>query len=149
MNTLYDRITVLQNLDPHQQPIWGIMTAQHMVEHLSATMRISNGKRYLPLRIREDQIPARMEFLYSDKPFEKNLRFVEGPPQLLPLKNDNMEAAIALLVKMIDVFEAHYLDMPEDRPIHPLFGPLDRAQWIQFHHRHFDHHFAQFNLISQ
>lgn len=148
MNTLYDRLKTLEQLSGAEKPLWGIMTAHHMVEHLSATMRISNGKLYLPLRIKTDQIPARMQFLYSDQPFQKNLRFDQNESQLLPLRTKDIGAAIALLRKMIDVFEEHYLQHPTDTPIHPLFGPLDREQWIQFHHRHFNHHFAQFNLIN-
>lgn len=149
MNTLYDRLQPLDGLSVDVSPLWGIMTAHHMVEHLSATMRISNGKLYLPLRIKEEQIPARLAFLYSDAPFEKNLRFAPNEPELLPLRTSDMAAAIALLRKMIDVFEEHHHNNPADKPIHPLFGPLNRSQWIQFHHRHFNHHYAQFNLIDK
>lgn len=146
-NNLYQRIEHLKQLTGEEQPAWGIMTPHHMIEHLSATHRISNGKMYLPLWIDESEIPARMAFLYSDKPFQKNLTIGGAAPELRPLKTANLTEAIALLEEMLRLFDAHYEANPNDCPIHPLFGPLNQAQWIQFHNRHWDHHFGQFNLL--
>ncbi|MFN3528981.1 MAG: DUF1569 domain-containing protein [Bacteroidia bacterium] len=147
MNPLYDHLKPLEQLQADTQPKWGIMTAQHMVEHLSATMRISNGKLYLDLRIPEEKIPARMTFLYSNEPFAKNVRVMDGPAVLRPLVTNNLAESLTLLKKMIDVFDQHYVAQPDDCPIHPLFGPLNRDQWIHFHKRHMTHHFTQFGLL--
>jgi hypothetical protein len=146
MNPLNHQIAVLEHLESDKKPAWGIMTPQHMVEHLSATMRISNGKLYLPLHINADKIPARMAFLFSDEPFQRNVRLSEGPPSLRPLHTESLLAARILLKRMIEAFDAHYVTNPDDCPIHPLFGPLNRDQWIRFHQRHMNHHFEQFGL---
>lgn len=147
MNNLFERLTSLRNLPADRQAKWGIMTPHHMIEHLSGSMRMSNGKVYLPQLIADEKIPARLEFLYSDKPFPKDLKFTEEPAALKPLKTANLEAAIALLEQMLEVFDTHYLSNPSDKPIHPFFGPLTKDQWLQFHNRHWDHHFEQFGLI--
>ncbi|MDP2187925.1 MAG: DUF1569 domain-containing protein [Sphingobacteriaceae bacterium] len=147
MNNLFERIALLRSLPADRQAKWGIMSPHHMIEHLSGSMRMSNGKVYLPQLIADEKIPARLEFLYSDKPFPRDLKFTEEPASLKPLKTASMEEAIALLEQMLVVFEAHYEANPNDKPIHPFFGPLNKEQWLQFHNRHWNHHFEQFDLM--
>ena len=139
---------MLYQLQPDVVPLWGIMTPQHMVEHLSASIRMSNGKLRLEQKIADEDIPARLTFLYSDAPFPKNIRQANSPEGLRPLRCQNMAEAIALLEEMLRVFEQHFLAQPDDKPIHPLFGPLNHEQWMQFHMRHMRHHFTQFRLLA-
>lgn len=40
--------SLLARLDPAQVPVWGQMTAQHMVEHLTGALRLSMGRYGLP-----------------------------------------------------------------------------------------------------
>jgi len=118
-----------------------------MIEHLSGSMRMSNGKVYLPQLIADEKIPTRLNFLYSNDSFPRNLKFTEEPAILKPLKTENITVAIDLLEQMIKQFDAHYEANPADKPIHPFFGPLNKEQWLQFHNRHWNHHFEQFGLI--
>lgn len=138
----------LEALAPQTEPLWGIMTPQHMVEHLSASIRMSNGKLYLSQMIADEDIPKRLEFLYSDVPFEKNIRQQNSPEGLRPLRCGSMQEAIALLHEMLRLFEQHFAEKPNDKPIHPFFGPLTKAQWIRFHYRHMQHHFSQFGISA-
>jgi len=138
----------LKGLSPTTQPIWGKMTLQHMVEHLSASIRMSNGKLYLTQSITDEEIANRLAFLYSDSPFPRNIRQQNSPEGLRPLRCSNLDEALALLQSMLLQFEIHYSEKPDDKPVHPLFGPLDKSQWLRFHHRHMQHHFTQFGLIT-
>jgi hypothetical protein len=147
MNTLFERLPFLRALPADRVPKWGIMSSHHMVEHLSGSMRMSNGKVYLPQLIADEKIPARLQFLYSNDPFPLNLKFTEEPANLKTLKTASIEEAIALLEQMLVVFDAHYDANPNDKPIHPFFGPLNKEQWLQFHNRHWNHHFEQFDLM--
>lgn len=129
-------------------PAWGIMTPHHVLEHLSASFRMSNGGIALQQIIQDDQIPARLAFLYSDEPFPRNLRNIASPNgELRPLKTATMADAHGLLMKMHQQFEQYFIDHPDAKPVHPLFGPLDKLQWAQFHLRHMAHHAQQFRLI--
>lgn len=148
MNNLFERLPLLRSLTAEQKPTWGLLTPHHMVEHLSGSIRMSNGKVYLPLLIAEENIPARLEFLYSDNAFPKDLKFTAGPAVLKPLKTANLIEAIVLLEQMLTVFDTHYATHPNDKPIHPFFGPLNEVQWLRFHNRHWNHHFEQFGLIK-
>ena len=55
MNNLFERLTSLRNLPADRQAKWGIMTPHHMIEHLSGSMRMSNGKVYLPQLIADEK----------------------------------------------------------------------------------------------
>ena len=57
-HTVFNRAKLqktLSKLRPDSLPLWGILTAQHMVEHLAETIRFSNGKKTVPLAIPEDK----------------------------------------------------------------------------------------------
>jgi hypothetical protein len=147
MNNLFQRLPLLRSLPAERKPNWGILTPHHMIEHLSGSMRMSNGKVYLPQLIADEKIPARLEFLYSENAFPRDLKFTDEPAVLKPLKTASLAEAIDLLEQMLCLFDAHYVAHPTDKPIHPFFGPLNEAQWLQFHNRHWNHHFEQFSLI--
>ena len=46
-----DVISKLKSLKVDQQPEWGIMTPQHMVEHLIVSTKMSNGGLNIPCRV--------------------------------------------------------------------------------------------------
>lgn len=141
-------IKLFEGLQHDIIPAWGIMTPQHVLEHLSASFRMSNGSLALQQVIPDDQIPTRLAFLYSDQPFPKNIRNAALPVgELAPLKTSSMADAHALLVKMWDRFEQHFKEQPDASPVHPLFGPLRYEQWLRFHARHMAHHAMQFKLL--
>ncbi|MBK8353022.1 MAG: DUF1569 domain-containing protein [Saprospirales bacterium] len=31
--------------------------------------------------------------------------------------------------------------------LHPVFGEIDKQQWLTFQYKHFSHHFMQFGLL--
>lgn len=145
---LIEYVNKIKDIKADSKPLWGIMTLQHMVEHLSASIRMSNGKLYLTQSISDEEIPKRLAFLNSDLPFPRNIKQLNSPEGLKPLRCANMEDAISLLHEMLLQFEKHFNDKPNDRPIHPLFGPLDKTQWLRFHYRHMQHHFTQFGITT-
>ncbi|HBX62657.1 MAG TPA: hypothetical protein DEG63_06140, partial [Flavobacteriaceae bacterium] len=68
-------ISKLKSLKVDQQPEWGIMTPQHMVEHLIVTTKISNGGLTVPCRIPIEQIPQYKSFLLeSDHEMQKGIK---------------------------------------------------------------------------
>lgn len=145
---LSELITQFGMLQQDEVPAWGIMTPHHVLEHLSASFRMSNGSISLQQAIPDEQIPARLAFLYSEQPFPKNLRNAALPVgELGPLKTATLAEAHSLLVNMWNRFKQYFEENPDASPIHPLFGPLRYEQWQRFHARHMEHHAIQFNLI--
>lgn len=146
---LSELIQLFKKLPHDVVPAWGIMTPHHVIEHLSASFRMSNGSISLSQTISDEEIPARLTFLFSNEPFPKNLRNAALPAAgLRPLKTATREEAHALLEKMKQQFEQYFSDNPYATPIHPLFGPLNYEQWHRFHVRHMTHHALQFKLLN-
>lgn len=139
-------IPMLDKLDPNTKPLWGNMSAQRMIEHLSETIRMASGKDKYPMEVPEDRIERMVSFLDSDKPMARNIS-VSFAPSATDLKHEEIELAIdEFLLEWID-FENHYLENPEAKEVHPYYGPLNYEQWIRLHSKHLTHHFEQFGLI--
>ena len=55
-------ITKLNLLKPDQKPVWGKMSAQHMVEHLILAVKMGNGKLKFECINPPDKIPTLKNF---------------------------------------------------------------------------------------
>lgn len=146
-------INVLNKLSKNTKPKWGIMTAQHMVEHLvlavqSSTEKIIFDRFITPL----DKLAISKRFLNSSRPLPK--LFVnevisevigEG---LIPLINNDLSSAIKELEKEVEYFDEYFTRNPEAKPINATFGPLNYEEWVVFHNKHFTHHLTQFGLLE-
>lgn len=138
---------MLSRLSDDTAPKWGILTPQHMVEHLVSSWRISNGKAQAPCITPEERLSALRQFLFSDKPFQKNIKNPILPEGLTPLRKKNLEEANQQLVNEIRDFFAYFEEHPNSKPIHPIFGELDKEGWLLFQEKHIKHHFEQFGLL--
>lgn len=142
-----DLLIGLNKLTPSQQPVWGEMSSQRMVEHLSEMLRMAQGTTLFTLSIPEDKVAKMQEFLYSDKEMAKNIA-VDIAPADRELRNDELELAIDEFteewINFIDFFEA----TPGVKTMHPFYGYLDFDLWMLMHKKHFYHHFKQFQLAE-
>jgi hypothetical protein len=141
---------ILQNLEKinaDSTPLWGGMSAQRMVEHLSDSLQMAIGKSSFSLEIPEDRIPRMKEFLLSDKPMAKNI-VVPFAKKDEKLRNENLEIAIDELAENWIEFEDYYSENEGNENLHPYYGPLNYEEWLRLHSKHFTHHFEQFNLLT-
>ena len=139
----------LNYLTESSKPMWGIMTPQHMVEHLIQAVQLSNGK----LTNNEcmnppEKLKVLKRFLLSPRPLPKNFVNTVIGPELKPLINNSLADAIKKLNDELDHIENYFTKNPEAKPINPTFGPLNKEEWIKFHIKHFNHHFEQFGLMG-
>ena len=143
-------LLLLDGLPAEATGKWGKMNAQQMVEHLTAMFKISSGKLKMPLVTPEEHLPKFKEFLMSEKEFRENtkapLQIV--PEEPLPLRNANMQDAFKVLETSVQEYFAFFAEDDEKKSLHPVFGELNFAEWIQLHHKHVTHHLKQFGLIS-
>jgi hypothetical protein len=144
-----DLLAPLYQLPTDAQPKWGVMGPQHMVEHLSLIMRVSNGKINAPLSSPEEKLPRLLNFLRSEAPLPREFKAPGISATPAPLRFAGMEEAIARLEREVADFRTFFKENPEATPIHPVFGPLSFADWVLFHNKHFTHHYAQFGLLPQ
>ncbi len=142
-----DVISRLKSLKTDQQPEWGIMTPQHMVEHLIVTTKISNGGLSIPCRIPKEQIPQYKAFLLeSDQEMQKGIK-ANGMEGLLDLRYPSLAASIEKLEHEIDQFHVYFEHNPEAKIVNPVLDEIGYEDWKTFHKKHFTHHFKQFGLL--
>lgn len=135
-----------EKLNENTQPVWGAMSSQRMVEHLTDTLRIACGENLQSLVIEEEKLPAMLRFLESDKPMAKEIQVPFALPNT-PLRNEELELAVDEYVDVWLQFEDVYASNPELTNVHPYYGALNESQWRRLHAKHVTHHFTQFGLI--
>lgn len=137
----------LNTLTVDQQSEWGIMTPQHMVEHLIVATKMSNGGLHIPCRIPKEMIPKYKAFLLeSDGEMERGIK-AGGMEGLLDLRYSSLEEAINKLESEIDTFHAYFESNPDAKIENPVLAEIGYEDWKTFHKKHFTHHFKQFGLI--
>ncbi|WP_111685336.1 phenylacetic acid degradation bifunctional protein PaaZ [Winogradskyella tangerina] len=139
----------LSKLTEDTKPLWGNMTAQHMLEHLEYSTRISAGEiQDFEFSTPEKIIEKVNATLYN---YEKMPRNFGAPPrleeELKTLTHDSLETAKQQLLEAYDNFEAYFKEHPEATLKNIVFGNLNRYEWHLFHRKHFNHHFEQFGLL--
>lgn len=146
----FNYMELLKNLSTDTEAVWGKMTAQHMVEHLTMAVKSSTGKIIFTRFITpEDKLEISKRILNSNRPLPKlfvNEIVGEG---LKSLVNKNLDSAIEELKNEVKYFEEYFKHHHEAKPINATFGPLNHEEWITFHNKHFTHHLTQFGLIKE
>lgn len=142
-------LSPLRSITASTKPLWGKMTAQHMIEHLCQAVKISNGKLINTECMNPDEkLSILKRFLNSSRPLPQNFVNTVVGSELKPLTNQNISEAINELEREINEIDKFFDLNIEAKPINPTFGPLNKDEWIQFHKKHFTHHMKQFGLLD-
>lgn len=140
--TLLQRI---QHLSVTTEAQFGILTPQHMVEHLILTVKMSAGRIPIPEFVpNERQLAQKKALLFTDLPFPKGIKGPGLPDTLLDLRFPDLETAKAELIKSWDAYQLLFKENPNKQTLHPGFGLLNFDEWERFHAKHNDHHLSQF-----
>ncbi|GAA0755908.1 phenylacetic acid degradation bifunctional protein PaaZ [Psychroflexus lacisalsi] len=139
----------LELLSENNQPERGMMTPQHMVEHLEMSLKIAIGEiSDFEVATPDEYIEQVQETLYN---YEKMPQGYKMPlikkDELEDLKHDNLEAAKSALLEAYETFEVYFRDRPEAITKNAVFGELTSFEWKLLNRKHFNHHFEQFGLI--
>lgn len=140
---------ILNKLQADDQPQFGMMTPQHMVEHLAFAVRFSNGKEpqaHHYATEKEQKIKANVIGTDYELPigFRSPVLPVEG---LSPLMSASLPDAMNGLKTDLKDFDHYFDEHPTDRPVNPVMGEMNYQEWVIFHNKHFTHHFKQFRLL--
>jgi hypothetical protein len=139
-------LPILDKLSPDHKALWGKMSAQRMVEHLTDSVKVATGENPQTLLIEEEKIPRMLAFLESDKEMAQNIQ-VPFAKENEKLRNEEIELAIDEFVETFINFEELYQQNPDLKHVHPYYGPLNFEQWNRLNAKHLTHHFKQFGLI--
>jgi len=139
----------LNQLEEEQNPVWGKMSAQHMVEHLTTTLLLATGKVKVAVYTPDKQLAQMRAFLMSDRALPRGVVSPAIGSELPALRNESYDLAFAEFWKEYDRFETYYKENPEGKHVNPAFGVLNYDEWKQFMKKHFTHHFTQFALLPE
>ena len=124
------------------------MTPQHMLEHLTLTVKISYNRIKIP-----EFEPSEKQQFQKRALLDTTMEFPRGilapnmkSGELLPLRNNNLEEAKEQLIESLTGYDAFFNSDPEATTVHPRFGKLNYSEWERFHPKHFKHHFEQFGI---
>ena len=135
----------LQNLSLQSEAKFGILTPQHMVEHLTITVKLSAGRIPIPVfEPNEKQLARKQALLFTDIPFPQGVKAPGLPDTLLELRYPDLETAKAELIKSYEAYHLLFQENPTKHTPHPIFGLLNFDEWELFHAKHMDHHLGQF-----
>ena len=148
MKIVYGFLNILDNLKTETKPLWGKMSAQHMVEHLIFAVQMGNGKLFLECFNPPEKLPLLKRILMSNKPLPKLFVNPVIGSDLMELKYHNLEEAKSNLRKEADDYYSYFEKNPGAKLVNVTFGELNFAEWEVFHKKHFTHHLNQFGLLS-
>jgi oxepin-CoA hydrolase / 3-oxo-5,6-dehydrosuberyl-CoA semialdehyde dehydrogenase len=136
----------LRQLSPEAKPLWGLMSPQHMVEHVIGTWRISNGRARVTKIFHPELLEKRRNFLFSEDEYERNIPNPVFGNGLQDHRKESLSASIDQLESEIQAFFQYHEENPMVMENHPVFGALDTEGWILFQKKHMSHHLAQFGI---
>lgn len=140
---------LLKNLGEDTPAKWGVMSAQHMIEHIGLLLAVSIEKIVPQPFVDEATMKKAYEHLITnDGPFKQNFRPKGMPAMTMPLRYESLELAIEKLAGLVDSFYNYFGEEPDEETLHPVLGELNFKDWEMFHTKHFKHHFAQFGLME-
>ena len=141
----------LSVLKEDAKPKWGIMTPQHMIEHLEYTYKIASGE----IQDFEISTPSTIlekvkNSLWNYDTFPKNSQFPELEKDTLnDLKHENLVTAIKSFKVQREKYLEYFKDNPNAILSNMVFGELNKYEWYLLERKHLNHHFEQFGLIKK
>ncbi|MDG1269904.1 MAG: phenylacetic acid degradation bifunctional protein PaaZ [Ulvibacter sp.] len=141
----------LAKLTEQSKPKWGIMTPQHMVEHLEYTYKIASGElQDFEITTPEKYLEKLQDSLYNYEKFPTNSNFPHLEKDTLgSLIHPDLETAITKFIQQRDRYLDFFTQNPDAVLKNLVFGELNKYQWYLLERKHLNHHFEQFNLLDQ
>lgn len=139
----------LAKLTADTKPKWGIMTPQHMIEHLEYTYKIASGEiQDFDVSTPEKILEKVHASLYNYDKFPHNTNFpLLEKDTLDTLRYDNLEIAKLKFIEAREAYKTFFKDNPETILKNMVFGDMNRYEWYLLERKHLNHHFEQFGLI--
>jgi oxepin-CoA hydrolase/3-oxo-5,6-dehydrosuberyl-CoA semialdehyde dehydrogenase len=139
---------IIDNVKGDEPANWGLMNVHQMLEHLLFPLNFAITEAPIILVTPEEKLPRQREFLESEYGMPKNFKTPFLPvDKTVPLIKTNLEESKQLLKDTILQFLSIINTAEFKTKLHPVFGQLDKQQWLTFQYKHFSHHFMQFGLL--
>ena len=138
----------LNALKEDTKPLWGIMTPQHMLEHLEFTLKIAVEDIQIEIATPEEHLEKVHDSLYNYRkmPRQHNMPLLKVG-ELEDLVHPDFETAKSAFIDSYDKYNAFFKENPGKTTKNVVFGELNYFEWKLLNRKHFNHHFEQFGLI--
>jgi oxepin-CoA hydrolase/3-oxo-5,6-dehydrosuberyl-CoA semialdehyde dehydrogenase len=139
---------LLSGLSDKTPARWGMMTPQHMVEHLIFHFQTAMGQIEMTVTTPEEKLEKWQESLWNYIPMPENFKHPKLDPEApMPLGFGSLKEAIQALDKAFDEYQIYFKSNPGVTNPNAVFGHLDKTHWDLLGRKHFDHHLKQFGLV--
>ena len=138
----------LSRLADDATPAWGILTPQHMVEHLEYQFHIATEKVHTQLMTKPKYMDSYREVLYNHAPMMKGFNHpLLNKGTLEDLRHESLKVAIDKLMESKAKYEAYFKEHKGKKTLNPSFGMMSKYEWDLLNRKHVHHHFQQFGLV--
>lgn len=139
----------LAKLKEDTKPKWGILTPQHLLEHLEEGYKLASGEIENTECVTPEKILEKVHnSLYSYDKFPKGTAFPAYKKDALEdLKHQDFETAKAKFLEAREAYLSFYKENPNAVVTNMVFGDLNKYEWYLLERKHLNHHFEQFNLL--
>jgi oxepin-CoA hydrolase/3-oxo-5,6-dehydrosuberyl-CoA semialdehyde dehydrogenase len=139
----------INKLTQDLKPKWGILTPQHLLEHLEQGYRIMSGEiQDFEIATPEKILEKVHHSLYNYEKFPQGTAFpTMKKGELEDLIHPDFETAKAKFFEARAAYQAFFKENPEAVMKNMVFGELNRYESYLLERKHLNHHFEQFGLI--
>jgi hypothetical protein len=142
----YTFIQKLRELDSATAPAFGKMNPQQMVEHLTNSFAIAEGKIEAPIANEGEAAEKAYKWLMSDAQFRDNTPNQFLPDEPTAVKEPSIGDAIDSLEDGIQSFIDSFAQDKSRKVQNSFFGELDYYEQVQLLYKHVQHHARQFGI---
>lgn len=137
----------LNALTESTQPKWGLMTAQHLVEHFEFFMQQALGKIPCEIKTPEKYLEETQDSLWNYRPMPKSFDHpVLRKGEVEDLRFGSLEEAKREFWKSYEELELFFKENPKATVPSNVFGNVTRYEWKLMEGKHYALHFEQFGI---
>jgi oxepin-CoA hydrolase / 3-oxo-5,6-dehydrosuberyl-CoA semialdehyde dehydrogenase len=139
----------INKLTQDSKPKWGILTPQHLLEHLEQGYRIMSGEiQDFEIATPEKILEKVHHSLYNYEKFPQGTAFpTMKKGELEDLIHPDFETAKAKFFEARAAYQAFFKENPEAVMKNMVFGELNRYESYLLERKHLNHHFEQFGVL--
>lgn len=139
----------INKLTENSKPSWGILTPQHLLEHLEQGYKIMSGEiQDFEIATPEKILEKVHNSLYNYDKFPKGTKFpTMKKDELEDLIHPDFETAKAKFFEAREQFKTFFKENPEAVLKNMVFGELNKYESYLLERKHLNHHFEQFNIL--
>lgn len=139
----------LNKLSENSKPKWGILTPQHLLEHLEQGYKIMSGQiQDFEIATPENILEKVHHSLYNFDKFPKEKPYPTMKiGELENLIHPDFETAKAKFLEAREQYKTFFKENPEAILKNMVFGELNKYESYLLERKHLNHHFKQFNIL--